>query len=114
MLHATAHVNGAVLWAKNLHRLFWRSLTPFVTGWMGDNHLAPLPTAVYGVVLLLSAISYTILQTSIIRHEGPQHSKLGAPVKKDVKGKISMLTRSRSRWRLSTSGSAPASTSRWR
>jgi len=89
MLHATERVNGAVLWA-NLHLLFWLSLTPFVTGWMGENDFAPLPTAVYGVVLLCAAIAYTILQTTIIRLEGP-HSRLAAAVKKDVKGKISIV-----------------------
>ena len=89
MLHATEHVNGAVLWA-NLHLLFWLSLVPFVTGWMGENGFAALPTAVYGVVLLCAAIAYTILQMTIIRLEGP-HSKLAAAVKKDVKGKISIV-----------------------
>ena len=88
MLHATEHINGAVLWA-NLHLLFWLSLTPFVTGWMGENHFAAAPTAVYGTVMLLAAISYTILQMTIIRHQGP-HSKLAAAVKNDVKGKLSM------------------------
>jgi uncharacterized membrane protein len=88
MLHATQSINGAILWA-NLHLLFWLSLTPFVTGWMGENHFAALPTAVYGVVLLLAAIAYTILQTAIIRHEGPR-SRLAAAVRNDVKGKISM------------------------
>jgi TMEM175 potassium channel family protein len=87
MLHATERVNGAVLWA-NLHLLFWLSLTPFVTGWMGENNFVPLPTAVYGAVQFCSAIAYTILQTAIIRLEGP-HSKLAAAVKKDVKGKLS-------------------------
>jgi len=89
MLHATEHVNGAVLWA-NLHLLFWLSLVPFVTGWMGENGFAALPTAVYGVVLLCAAIAYTILQMAIIRLEGP-HSKLAAAVRKDVKGKISIV-----------------------
>jgi uncharacterized membrane protein len=88
MLHATDRVNGAVLWA-NLHLLFWLSLVPFVTGWMGENGFAPLPTSVYGVVLLCAAIAYTILQVTIIRCEGP-HSKLAAAVKKDVKGKLSI------------------------
>src|SRR5262245_6829016 len=60
MLQATERVNGAALWA-NLHLLFWLSLVPFATGWMGENHAAPLPTALYGVVLLMSGISYTIL-----------------------------------------------------
>jgi uncharacterized membrane protein len=89
MLHATDRVNGSVLWA-NLHLLFWLSLIPFVTGWMGENHFAPLPTALYGVVLLLAAISYTILQTTIIRAQGP-HGKLKMAVGTDRKGKISML-----------------------
>ena len=89
MLHATGQVNGAVLWA-NLHLLFWLSLVPFVTGWMGENNVAALPAAIYGVVLLCAAIAYTILQTVIIRLEGP-HSKLAAAVKKDVKGKISVV-----------------------
>ena len=89
MLHAADRVNGAVLWA-NLHLLFWLSLIPFVTGWMGENHFAPLPTALYGVVLLLAAASYTLLQTTIIRAQGPQgmlHVAVGA----DRKGKVSML-----------------------
>ena len=89
MLHATGRVNGAVLWA-NLHLLFWLSLVPFVTGWMGENHVAALPAAVYGVVLLCAAIAYTILQMVIIRLEGP-HSTLAAAVKKDVKGKLSIV-----------------------
>ena len=89
MLHATERVNGAVLWA-NLHLLFWLSLTPFVTGWMGENNFVPLPTAVYGAVQFCSAIAYTFLQAAIIRLEGP-HSKLAAAVKKDVKGKLSIV-----------------------
>jgi uncharacterized membrane protein len=88
MLHATHSINGAILWA-NLHLLFWLSLVPFVTGWMGHYHFAAVPTAAYGVVMVLAAISYTILQSAIIRHEGPR-SKLAAAVKKDVKGKVSM------------------------
>ena len=60
MLHASQRVNGPVLWA-NLHLLFWLSLMPFVTGWMGENHFAPMPVALYGVVLLMCAIAYTIL-----------------------------------------------------
>ena len=89
MMHAVDRVNGAVLWA-NMHLLFWLSLIPFVTGWMGENHFAPLPTALYGGVLLLAAISYTILQTTIIRANGP-HSKLRMAVGGDRKGKLSML-----------------------
>jgi uncharacterized membrane protein len=88
MLHMTEHVNGAILWA-NLHLLFWLSLVPFVTSWMGNTHLAALPTAVYGLVFLLAAIAYTILQTTIIALQGPG-SKLAAAVKKDVKGKLSL------------------------
>ena len=88
MIHATERINGAVLWA-NLHLLFWLSLVPFVTGWMGENHNAPLPTAGYGVVLVFAAISYTILQMTIIRQQGP-HSKLAAAVGSDLKGKISI------------------------
>src|ERR1051326_7017769 len=76
MLHAAERVNGRILWA-NLHLLFWLSLVPFVTGWMGENHFAALPTAVYGVVLLLAAISYTVLQTTIVAHQGPT-SKLAS------------------------------------
>lgn len=89
MFHAVDRVTGGVLWA-NLHLLFWLSLVPFVTGWMGENHWAALPTALYGCVLLMCAISYTILQNVIIRAEGT-HSKLRAAVGSDLKGKISML-----------------------
>src|SRR5438034_11076807 len=83
MLQATDRVNGAILWA-NLHLLFWLSLTPFVTGWMG-GHFAPLPTAIYGTVLLAAAMAYTILQTAIIHDQGP-HSKLARAVRGDLKG----------------------------
>jgi uncharacterized membrane protein len=69
MLHVTQRVGGGVLWA-NLHLLFWLSLVPFVTGWMGENQFAPLPTAVYGVVLLMAAIAYMILQRAILVREG--------------------------------------------
>jgi uncharacterized membrane protein len=81
-------MRGAILWA-NMHLLFWLSLTPFVTGWMGENHFAPLPTAIYGAVQLLSAIAYIILQTLIIRHQGT-NSKLAVAVRRDVKGKLSL------------------------
>lgn len=87
MLQATRHVNGAILWA-NLHLLFWLSLVPFVTGWMGENHFAPLPTAVYGFVLLAAAIAYYILQTLIVREQGT-NSDLHKAIGKDFKGKIS-------------------------
>src|SRR5476649_816082 len=65
MLHLTDRINGGIMWA-NLHLLFWLSLVPFVTGWMGENHFAPLPTAVYGVVLLCSGMSFTLLARLII------------------------------------------------
>ncbi len=88
MLHVTEKINGKVLWA-NLHLLFWLSLIPFVTGWMGENHFAPLPTAVYGVMLLMAAIAYTILQTLIVAGQGAD-SVLAKAVGKDKKGKLSM------------------------
>jgi uncharacterized membrane protein len=87
MLHATTRINGKILWA-NLHLLFWLSLVPFVTGWMGENHFAALPTAGYGGVLLLSAVAYSILQNAIIADQG-KDSKLAAAVGKDLKGKLS-------------------------
>ena len=88
MLHVTERVNGAILWA-NLHLLFWLSLIPFVTGWMGENHAAPLPTASYGAVLLLAAIAYTILQNTIIALHG-EGSRLHQAVGRDSKGKASI------------------------
>ncbi len=89
MLHATSHVTGPMLWA-NLHLLFWLSLFPFVTGWMGENHFAPAPSAVYGFVLLMAAIAYWILQQSIISAEGPG-SVLKKAVGSDWKGRLSPL-----------------------
>jgi uncharacterized membrane protein len=89
LLHATQQVSGPIMWA-NLHLLFWLSLLPFVTAWMGENHFEPLPTAVYGGVLLLAAIAYTTLQYAIIRDQGP-HSKLAQAVRYDVKGKLSLV-----------------------
>jgi uncharacterized membrane protein len=89
MFHAVGQVNGAILWA-NLHLLFWLSLVPFATGWMGENHFDAVPTAVYGVVLLLSGVAYTVLQNVIIAREGPD-SKLARAVTKDVKGKLSVV-----------------------
>jgi TMEM175 potassium channel family protein len=88
MLHAAERINGKVLWA-NLHLLFWLSLVPFVTGWMGENHFAPLPTAVYGGVLLLSGVAYTILLWVLVAAQNPG-SKLEVAVGGDVKGKLSM------------------------
>ncbi len=87
MLHVTQRVDGSVLWA-NMHLLFWLSLVPFVTGWMGENHFASLPTAAYGVVLLMSGIAYYILAHRIIVAEGKE-SVLGAAIGSDLKGKIS-------------------------
>ncbi|HEY7789101.1 MAG TPA: TMEM175 family protein [Vicinamibacterales bacterium] len=87
MFQATDDIGGGVMWA-NLHLLFWLSLVPFVTGWMGENHFEPLPTAVYGVVLLMAGVAYVILQTAIIARQGPD-STLARAVGRDVKGKIS-------------------------
>ena len=89
MMHTVTQVNGAMLWA-NMHWLFWLSLIPFATGWLGENHFAKLPTALYGVTLLLVAIAYFILQQVIIRAQGGQ-SVLRAAVGKDLKGKISPM-----------------------
>jgi uncharacterized membrane protein len=89
MLHATERINGSILWA-NLHLLFWLSLIPVTTGWMGENHLAPLPTAIYGLDLLLAAIAYFLLQSCIIAHQG-RNSRLAVAVGKDVKGKVSPI-----------------------
>jgi uncharacterized membrane protein len=87
MLHATKRISGNVLWA-NLHLLFWLSLVPFVTGWMGENHFAPVPMALYGVVLLMAAIAYWILLHAILRADGPD-SLLRRAVGADWKGKLS-------------------------
>jgi uncharacterized membrane protein len=87
MLVLTDQVNGAILWA-NLHLLFWLSLVPFTTAWMGENDFAAVPTAVYGIDLLLAAIAYFILQTAIIAQEGPD-SRLKAALGRDLKGKAS-------------------------
>jgi uncharacterized membrane protein len=89
MLQATKHINGKIMWG-NLLLMFWLSLIPFVTGWMGENHFAPLPTAVYGVVLLMAAISYTILQSLIVAEQGAD-SVLAKALGNDRKGKLSLL-----------------------
>ncbi len=88
MLHATRHVSSLVLWA-NLHLLFWLSLVPFASGWMGENHFAPLPTALYGVVLLMSALAYWLLQAALKR--SPENALLSQAVGRDVKGKLSLV-----------------------
>jgi uncharacterized membrane protein len=87
MLHTCTTVTGAMLWA-NLHLLFWLSLFPFATGWMGENHVAAVPTALYGVVLLMAAIAYYLLQQVIIRAHGPV-SILKKAIGRDWKGKLS-------------------------
>jgi uncharacterized membrane protein len=87
MFQATQHLNGKILWA-NHHLLFWLSLVPAATAWMGQNHMAPVPTAVYGCVLLCAALAYTILQAAIIAQEGPK-SALAKAVGTDRKGKLS-------------------------
>jgi uncharacterized membrane protein len=89
LLHAATSVTGAVLWA-NLHLLFWLSLLPFATGWMGENHFASMPLALYGGVLLMAACAYWILQQAIVAAQGPG-SKLQAALGSDWKGKLSPL-----------------------
>ena len=87
MLHTCERVTGPILWA-NLHLLFWLSLLPWATGWMGENHFAALPTAVYGVVLLVAALAYYVLQQTIVASQGP-HSLLRLAIGRDLKGKAS-------------------------
>jgi len=87
LCHATTHVNGAVLWA-NLHLLFWLSLFPFATAWIGENHAMPAPTLAYGVVLLMAGIAYYLLQGAIIADQGPS-SPLRSALGRDWKGKVS-------------------------
>ena len=87
LLKAARKVNAAMMWA-NLHLLFWLSLFPFVTGWMGRSHFRPVPTALYGAVLLLAAIAYYVLQNVIIAEQGCD-SKLAASIGRDYKGKLS-------------------------
>jgi len=89
LLHTVSTVNGGLLWA-NLHLLFWLSLFPFATGWMGENHFAPVPSALYGLVLLMAAIAYWLLQRSIMRSQG-QNSLLARAIGNDLKGKLSPI-----------------------
>ena len=89
LLHSVRHVSGGILWA-NLHLLFWLSLFPFVTGWMGENHFAPLPSALYAGVLLMAAIAYWLLAHCIIAREG-RDSLLAKALGRDVKGMVSIV-----------------------
>ena len=89
MLQATDRINGKILWA-NLHLLFWLSLVPFATGWMGENHFASVPTAVYGIVMLAAALAYWILKNALVAHQGP-HSPLARAVGRDTKGVVSPI-----------------------
>ena len=89
LLHTARHVTGGILWA-NLHLLFWLSLVPFVTAWMGENHFEQQPVALYGVVMMMSGVAYYILTTTLIRHHGPE-SGLRAAVGNDFKGMISVV-----------------------
>jgi uncharacterized membrane protein len=89
LLQATERINGATLWA-NLHLLFWLSLVPFVTSWMGDNHYEAVPTAVYGVVLFCCAIAFTILLRTILAAQHGRSSRLAMAIGDDRKGKISL------------------------
>ena len=88
LLHATTRVDGRILWA-NLHLLFWLSLFPFVTGWMGENHFAPLPTAGYATVMFLAGAAYWLLSRAIVAREG-KDSRLAKALGADAKGKVSV------------------------
>jgi uncharacterized membrane protein len=89
LMHTVRNVNGAILWA-NLHLLFWLSLVPFTTGWIGENHFDPIPMAVYGFVLLMAAIAFYVLQTIIVQSQG-EHSILARAIGSDLKGKMSLV-----------------------
>ena len=89
MLHAADRINGKVLWA-NLHLLFWLSLIPFVTGWMGQNHVAPIPTSAYGIVMMFAGIAYYILAHTLVAVQGPD-SRLARAIGRDRKGKLSVV-----------------------
>ena len=89
MLQVTQHVTGAMLWA-NLHLLFWLSLVPFATNWLGENDFARMPAALYGFVLLMCAAAYTILQATILREPGG-NALLAAAIGRDFKGRVSLL-----------------------
>ena len=89
MIHMSERVSGSVLWA-NLHLLFWLSLFPFGTAWMGDSHVAPLPTATYGFIQMMAGVAYFILERTLIKAQG-QHSRLKEALGSDVKGKLSVV-----------------------
>ncbi len=89
LLHTVSHVNGTILWA-NMHLMFWLSLIPFATGWLGENHFERIPTAIYGVSLLMASLAYYLLEFAIIRHQG-KDGALARALGADVKGKISPL-----------------------
>ena len=103
LLHAARQVDGRILWA-NLHLLFWLSLVPFVSGWMGENHFAARPVALYGLVLLMAAVSYTLLVRALLARHG-KDSLLAKAIGSDLKGKLSLaayvlaiLVASSNRW----------------
>jgi uncharacterized membrane protein len=89
LMHTVKNVTGGILWA-NLHLLFWLSLVPFTTGWIGENHFDPIPMAVYGFVLLMAAIAFYVLQTIIVQSQG-EHSILAKAIGSDLKGKMSLV-----------------------
>jgi len=89
LMHTVKNVTGGMLWA-NLHLLFWLSLVPFTTGWIGENHFDPIPMAVYGFVLLMAAVAFYVLQTLIVRSQG-EHSLLAKAIGSDLKGKMSLV-----------------------
>ena len=89
LMHTVKHVAGSIMWA-NLHLLFWLSLIPFVTAWMGENHFQPLPTALYGAVMLMAAVAWTVLTQAIIACHGGAESELAKAIGSDLKGKLSL------------------------
>ena len=109
LFQAAKHVNGAILWA-NLHLLFWLSLFPFVTGWVGENHFAPVPVAIYGVVLIMAGVAYYILSRVLLIGHGPE-STLARAIGSDLKGKSPWSsTPLESRWPTTSRGSRWACT----
>ena len=90
LLHTAKRVSGAIMWA-NLHLLFWLSLMPFATGWMGENHYDALPTALYGFVLLMAGFAYSLLVAAIVACHGGRDSELAHAIGRDIKGKLSVV-----------------------